>query len=83
MVKKVEHNIVVFLFAMGLSATIISRVLSTNLILETFENKLLYFITFAVLIAGLIFKGLKNRVKGIISNILKKVPLKVFVFLLL
>jgi predicted cation transporter len=82
-VKKVEHNLEVFLFVMGLSATIISGVLNTNLILEVFENKLIYFITFAVLIAGLIFKVLKDRVKGIISNILERVPLKVFVFLVI
>jgi predicted cation transporter len=82
-VKKVEHNLEIFLFIMGLSATIISGVLSTNLILEVFENKLIYFITFAVLIAGLIFKVLKERVKGIISNILKRVPLRVFVFLII
>jgi predicted cation transporter len=82
-VKKVEHNLEVFLFIMGLSATIISGVLNTNLILEVFENKLIYFITFAVLIAGLIFKTLKDRVKGIISNILKVVPLRLFVFLVI
>ena len=79
-VKKVEHNLEVFLFVMGLSATIIYGVLSANLILEVFENKLIYFITFAVLIAGLIFMVLKDRVKGIIGNILKRVPLRVFVF---
>jgi predicted cation transporter len=83
LVKKVEHNLEVFLFVMGLSATIISGALNTNLILEILENKLLYFITFAVLIAGLIFKLLKDRVKGIITNILEKVPLKVFVFLII
>lgn len=82
-VKKVEHNLEVFLFIMGLSSTIISGVLSTNLILEVFQNKLIYFITFAVLIAGLIFKVLKDRVKGIISSILKRIPLKVFVFLII
>lgn len=82
-VKKVEHNLEVFLFIMGLSATIISGVLSANLILEVFENKLIYFITFAVLIAGLIFKTLKDRVKGIICNILKVVPLRLFVFIVI
>ncbi|HEY5563662.1 MAG TPA: DUF1646 family protein [Clostridiaceae bacterium] len=82
-VKKVEHNLEVFLFVMGFSATIISEVLSTNLILTIFENKLIYFITFAVLIAGLIFKVLKDRVKGVINNILKRVPLKAFVFLVI
>ena len=55
-VKKVEHNLEVFLFIMGFSATIVSGALSTNLILEIFQNKLMYFIAFAVLFAGLIFK---------------------------
>lgn len=78
--KIVEHNLEVFLFLMGLSATVISGVLNANLILEVFENKLIYFITFAVLIAGLIFKVLKDKVKGLISNILKVVPLRLFAF---
>jgi predicted cation transporter len=82
-IKKVEHNLEFFLFIMGLSATIISGVLNSNLILEVFQNKLIYFITFAVLIAGLIFKALKEKVKGIISKILKKVSLRVFVFLII
>ncbi|MBU3182273.1 DUF1646 family protein [Clostridium psychrophilum] len=82
-VKEVENNLEVFLFVMGFSATIIAGVLSVNFILEVFQNKLLYFITFAVLIAGLIFKALKERVKGIISNILKRVPLRLFVFLII
>ncbi|MDI6879504.1 MAG: DUF1646 family protein [Desulfitobacteriaceae bacterium] len=82
-VKKVEHNLEIFLFSMGLLATIVSGVLSVNLILEVLENKLIYFITFAVLIAGLIFMFLKDRVKGTINNILTKIPLKVFVFLII
>lgn len=81
--KKVEHNLEVFLFIMGLSATIVSGVLGINLILEVFENKLIYFITFAVLIAGLIFKVLKDRVKGIINSILEKIPIRAFVFLVI
>lgn len=82
-VKKVEHNLELFLFIMGLSSTIISGVLSINLIHEIFENKLIYFISFAVLFAGLIFKIFKDNVKSIVTNILKIVPLKVFVFLII
>lgn len=80
LVKKVEHNLEVFLFIMGLFATVISGVLNSNLVIEIFENKLLYFITFAVLIAGLIFMVLKDKVRGVINSILKRVSLRVFVF---
>lgn len=83
MIKIVEHNLEFFLFLMGLSATIVSGVLSTHLILDVFQNKLIYFITFAVLIAGLIFKALKEKVQGIINIILKKLSLRVFVFLVI
>lgn len=82
-VKKVEHNLEIFLCVMGLLATIVSGVLSGNLILEIFENKLIYFITFAVLVAGLIFMILKDKVKSIINSILKVIPLRVFVFLVI
>lgn len=82
-VKAVEHNLEIFLCIMGLLATIISGVLSGNLILEIFENKLIYFITLAVLVAGLIFKILKDKVKVIINSILKVIPLRVFVFLVI
>jgi predicted cation transporter len=82
-VKKVEHNLEAFLFLMGISATIVSGALSTNLILGVFENKLIYFITFAVLFAGMIFKVLKDRVKSVINNILNIVPLRIFIFLVI
>jgi predicted cation transporter len=82
-VKTVEHNLEIFLCIMGLLATIVSGVLSGHLILEIFENKLIYFITLAVLVAGLIFKILKDKVKIIINSILKVIPLRVFVFLVI
>jgi predicted cation transporter len=82
-VKKVEHNLEFFLFVMGFSSTIVSGVFNTQLLVEIMENKLIYFITFAVLVAGLLFMLLKNRIKGLINSILKVIPLKVFVFLLI
>lgn len=82
-IKKVEENLEIFLFLMGLSATLISRVFHMELIGEILTNKLLYFITFAVLIAGILFKILKNRVKGAVDAILKRVSLKVFIFFLI
>jgi predicted cation transporter len=81
--KKIEHNLEFFLFIMGVSATVVTGVLSPNLILALFENKLMYFITFAVLFAGLLFKVLQNKVRVIIKQILKIVPLKIFTFLVI
>lgn len=82
LIKQVEHNLEPFLFVMGLAATIVSGVLGKELIVEILENHFMYMITGAVLIAGLLFKFLKNRVKGGVDAILRYVPLKVFIFLI-
>lgn len=80
-IKKVEHNLEVFLFIMGLAATIISSVLGWELIHHILVNTHMYMITAAVLIAGLLFKLLQKRVKGAIEGILTVVPIKLFIFL--
>lgn len=77
--KKVEKNLEYFLFIMGVSATIISGSLSFDLVLHILSNSLLYFITIAVLIAGLIFKYSAHKIKGAVDWILKKISLEVFV----
>ncbi|MEW6274354.1 MAG: DUF1646 family protein [Bacillota bacterium] len=82
LIKQVEHNLEPFLFVMGLAATIVSGVLGKELIVEILENHFMYMITGAVLIAGLLFKFLKNRVKDGVDAILRYVPLKVFIFLI-
>ncbi len=81
-VKQVEHNLEPFLFLMGIAATIVSGVLSTHLVAEILQNHLMYMITGAVLIAGLLFKAFQKRIKSIITSVLKVIPLRVFVFLL-
>ncbi|MBC7341564.1 MAG: DUF1646 family protein [Clostridia bacterium] len=81
-VKQVEHNLEPFLFLMGIAATIVSGVLSTHLAAEILQNHLMYMITGAVLIAGLLFKAFQKRIKSIITSVLKVIPLRVFVFLL-
>lgn len=80
-IKQVEHNLEPFLFFMGLAATIVSGVFSNGLVLEILENHLLYMITAAVLIAGILFKLLQDRIKVGIDAILRFMPLKVFIFL--
>lgn len=81
-IKQVEHNLELFLFLMGIAATLVSGVLSAHLAEEILQNHLMYMITGAVLIAGLLFKALQKRFKSMIDAILRVVPLKVFLFLL-
>ncbi len=80
LVKKIEHNLEFFLFVMGLAATIVSGVLGKELVVEILENRFLYMITGAVLIAGLLFKLFKDKVKNAVDFILKYLPLKLFLF---
>jgi len=82
-VKLVEHNLEYFLFIMGLSAAIITGSLSMHTLLEIIGNPLLYFITLAVLVAGLLFTVLVNKVKIGISAITEKLPFPLFVFLVI
>jgi len=82
-VKKVESNLEIFLFVMGILATIIAGELSTHLVFDILTNKLIYFITLAVLFAGLLFKVLQEKIKGLIAKILEKVPLRLFIFLVI
>ncbi|MEW5897841.1 MAG: DUF1646 family protein [Bacillota bacterium] len=82
LIKQVEHNLEPFLFVMGLAAAIISGVLGKELFFEILTNHFLYMITAAVLVAGLLFKLLKNRVEGAVRIVLQYVPLKIFLFLL-
>lgn len=83
LIKQVEHNLEIFLFVMGLAATIVSGVLARELVVEILENHFLYMITAAVLIAGLLFKFMQERVKGAVDRVLQYVPLNVFLFLVI
>lgn len=78
--KKIEHNLEFFLFFMGISSVLASNVLSKHLIIEILENKLMYMITAAVLIAGIIFKLLKSKIRTLVTEVTKVISLKSFVF---
>lgn len=82
-IKPIEHNLEYFLLVMGVSATIISGTLSLDLIVHILENRLLYFITGAVLIAGLIFRISISKIEKAVSYATKKIPLSVFIFLII
>jgi len=81
--KKVEKNLEVFLFLVGLTAAITSGVLNKELLLKIAENKFMYIIAFAVLVGGFLFKALNERIEGAIEYALKHIPLKLFIFLLI
>lgn len=82
-VKSVEHNLEYFLFIMGVSAAVVARSLSTHTLLEIIRNPLLYFISLAVLITGLLFTVLMNKIKKGIGIITQKLPFPLFVFLVI
>ena len=80
--KKVERNLEFFLFTVGVLAAITSGVLNKELFLSILENKFMYIITFAVLVGGFLFKAITSHIKIGLTHILKRVPLKLFIFLL-
>jgi len=81
-VKPIERNLEPFLFVMGLAATIISGVLNTELIHEIITNHLMYMITGAVLIFGLLFARFQNNIHIWINKILEHIPVNLFVFII-
>lgn len=81
--RRIEHNLEYFLLVMGLAATITSGTLSIELTEHIFMNYLLYFITAAVLIAGLVFRSSVKKIKQMVAFTVKRIPLPVFTFLLI
>ncbi len=94
LIKKIEHNLEAFLFSMGIAAVTLDTMLLKvspsapdeillnwnfglveKAILDPLE------ITVAVLIAGLVFHYGRSWLKGLTDWILNKIPLKMFVFL--
>jgi predicted cation transporter len=95
LIKKIEHNLEVFLFAMGILAVTLDTALLTvksnvaDEILPIWNMGLVekalvdpLEITMAVLIAGLIFHYGRSTLKKLTDSLLEKIPLKIFVFLI-
>lgn len=76
--KSVEHNLEIFLFIMGLASVVISGQLKPQLFDEILSNYYLYFITLAVLIFGILFVVLKDRISELITRILKHLTVSEF-----
>jgi predicted cation transporter len=77
--KTVEENLEPFLFVMGVAASIISGIMSFELVLKAFEEPVM--IASAVFIAGALFFLLSKQFQTFINNVLKKMPVTIFVFL--
>ncbi len=95
LVRRIEHNLEAFLLSMGILAVTLDTALLTvtaeaadeilpNWNLRLVEKAIVdpLEITLAVLIAGLLFHYGRDRLRGLTGSMLKKVPLKAFVFLM-
>lgn len=78
--KKVEHNLEIFLFVCGLAAVLLSKQFSWHLTEEALIEPLP--ITGAVLLFGLVFKWARREIDRAIKVLLKNIPLPLFIFLL-
>lgn len=76
--KWVEENLELFLFIMGLAASIISGTLNAELIYIAFKEP--WMIATAVFVAGALFYILKNKFADFMVLVFEKIPLGVVVF---
>lgn len=79
-IKKVEHNLEIFLFVMGLIAASISGIISVDLFEHILHNEMLYFITAAVLVAGIIFKYSVDNIVDGVEKATQRLSLPIFIF---
>lgn len=79
-VKKVEENLEIFLFIMGLASAIISGAMGSELLIKALEEPIM--ITAAVLVAGILFKIFQKRINSAIGGIQASIPNSVFFFLI-
>jgi predicted cation transporter len=78
--KPVERNLEIFLFIVGVVGAFVSGAMGSALFQKIFENELMYFITAAVLVAGIAFKFLRVPLKHTVERIVNRIPLRLFVF---
>lgn len=78
--KKIEQNLEIFLFVMGIAAALIARQMNWHLVLEALYEPIP--IAIAVLVFGLVFRWSRRILDQFVKNLLKKVPVSVVVFFL-
>ncbi len=79
--KRIEENLEIFLFIMGVAAAIVSGSMNTELILKALKEP--WMIATAVFVAGAAFYLLKDRFENLMSYLFKKVSIAVLVFLMI
>lgn len=79
-VPAVERNLEVFLFAMGVAAVIVSKVVDRGLILKSLEEPI--HITIAVIVAGIFFKLLQKPFVNGIKFVRRILPFRLFLALI-
>jgi len=79
--KSIEHNLEIFLFAMGCLAVSITGSWNMHLVSEAFREPLP--ISSVVLGAGLLFKWSRKKLESGIQALLTRIPLSIFIFLLI
>ncbi|GEM_PF-27518 len=82
-VKKIEHNLEVFLFVMGVLAVTVAGVWEMRLVEEAVMEPVVKGIVPAVLTAGVLFHYGRSYVHEAMDAIQKAVPLKVIVFVMI
>ena len=78
--KKIERNLEIFLFVMGVLSVLVSNQMSMELLLKALEEP--FMIAAAVLVFGLLFKKYNEKISESIHYIQQRIPHKVLVFLI-
>ena len=78
--KKIERNLEIFLFVMGVLSVLVSNQMSMELLLKALEEP--FMIAAAVLVFGLLFKKYNENISEAIHRIQQLIPHKVLVFLI-
>ncbi|MDD5072584.1 MAG: DUF1646 family protein [Candidatus Omnitrophica bacterium] len=79
LVKRIERDLEIFLFVMGLSAVTISQLWSKHLVYEALVEPIK--ISVAVLVAGLLFRYVRDRIRSTISKVIRQIGVKWVFFL--
>lgn len=78
---KVEENLELFLFVMGLAASLVSGHLNAHLFMEALHEPVM--IALAVLLAGALFFIIKDRFSLLMDKVFQKIPIAIVVFLII
>jgi predicted cation transporter len=81
--EKVEGDIEIFLFVMGVLASITTGILNVEFITHLLKNHFMYIIAFAVFAGSIIFNLINSHLQKGVKALLNHISLRVFVFLLI